>query len=40
MNIDLTKVHTVRIDFRRGNMQNYIDYIMKGYLKLQRGEKL
>ena len=36
------KVRTmmVRIDFRNGNMQNYIDYIMKGYLKLQRGEKL
>ena len=36
------KVRTmmVRIDFRNGNMQNYIDYIMKGYTKMQRGEKL
>jgi len=30
----------IRIDFQNGNMQHYINYIMKGYLKSKRGEKL
>lgn len=29
----------VIIDLNNGDMQHYIDYIMKGYTNLQRGEK-
>ena len=30
----------VKIDFKNGDMQHYIDFLMKGYTKMQRGEKL
>ena len=30
----------VQIDFKNGDMQHFVDYLMKGYTKNQRGEKL
>lgn len=30
----------VRIDFANGNMQNYIDFLMKGYTAMNRGERI
>ncbi len=30
----------IRIDFKNGDMQHYIDFLMDGYTKMQRGEKI
>ena len=29
----------IRIDFKNGDMQDYVDYIMRGWTAMQRGER-